>query len=295
MEIAVSMGRRALPTRSPVVVRLLTVAGAIVFSGSAHADDCQLMRLQIGQDNGIISQARAACAAVLDKPGSACPAEYQGIINNKTAEIQWLQQKLATCGLAGGSGSFTPSTPAGKLGAAAGILGALGSLSGALGGGNSANEPEAPSPPSQYTPVPSGPSVLDLPPPSSGMYTQPSAAVSAAPNPDLPATNPWATTAAADLPPDNPWGDNKPKTAWRCDCSTIVAECVGSVTLTGHWLQISSTSQQCSKVDFDVNGDPQSSTIFNGSSSEEWLGSKPAKEISVRRCAVCSDAGPGNQ
>lgn len=81
--------------------------------------------------------------------------------------------------------------------------------------------------------------------------------------------------------------------ASRCDCSKVVGSCSATVKVESNWLIITSNSNSCSRVDFSINGDPQTSTVLDGVSREEWLGKKISR-ASVMSCQVCQDSLTSN-
>jgi hypothetical protein len=78
----------------------------------------------------------------------------------------------------------------------------------------------------------------------------------------------------------------------QCDCSRILGQCQSTVSFRPKSVTIKSNTNQCSWVQFSVNGDPHTSTFKGGSNSEEWLGSPPRQgQVSVDSCRICASVG----
>ena len=76
---------------------------------------------------------------------------------------------------------------------------------------------------------------------------------------------------------------------WQCDCEEIQGGCRGTVSQAGNWLDIRSSSRECSRIDYQVNGQPFVATITDGRGQREWMGPSRIESISVQGCVVCLD------
>jgi hypothetical protein len=76
----------------------------------------------------------------------------------------------------------------------------------------------------------------------------------------------------------------------RCDCSQIVASCTATVTVRDQkWIDVESTSQQCSRVDYYLDENPHLTVVLDGQSTQEWLGPGVVHKVKVDQCVVCVD------
>lgn len=75
-----------------------------------------------------------------------------------------------------------------------------------------------------------------------------------------------------------------------CDCSQIVDACTASVAaVDARTIQLTSTSDDCSRVAYRTDGDPQIVTFTGGSKSLRWFGAGSATDLrlTVDDCDVC--------
>ncbi len=89
----------------------------------------------------------------------------------------------------------------------------------------------------------------------------------------------WSATAHAQL---------------RCDCTSVVDTCSANVEVKGSWIEIKSDSQQCSRVDYFVDGLPFVSVVVNGEDRQNWIPRTASPKVLVQSCQVCRDAGSGS-
>ncbi|MGI9289951.1 MAG: energy transducer TonB [Gammaproteobacteria bacterium] len=88
-----------------------------------------------------------------------------------------------------------------------------------------------------------------------------------------------ATTARAEL---------------RCDCSQIVDTCSAEVGYDDNEIEIESSSDACSRVDYLINGQPYSALVVDGETEFNWDGQPQNKpQIIVENCRVCADRQQG--
>jgi TonB family protein len=78
--------------------------------------------------------------------------------------------------------------------------------------------------------------------------------------------------------------------AFRCDCTSVVDTCTASVTPRGSFLDVKTDSQQCSRVDYFVDGQPFVSVVVGGEDRQNWLARTAEPKVLVQSCQVCRDA-----
>jgi TonB family protein len=79
----------------------------------------------------------------------------------------------------------------------------------------------------------------------------------------------------------------------RCDCTRIVDACQAQVSVSGSTVQISSDHQQCSRVDYFIDGQPFVSVAVDGEAHENRSASIGAPRVLVQSCQVCADSALG--
>jgi TonB family protein len=81
----------------------------------------------------------------------------------------------------------------------------------------------------------------------------------------------------------------------RCDCSQIVATCSAEVSFDHNNIEIQSSVDACSRVDYLIDGQPYSALIVDGETELNWDGQPQSKpQIVVENCRVCADRKEGN-
>src|SRR5438552_15785068 len=68
-----------------------------------------------------------------------------------------------------------------------------------------------------------------------------------------------------------------------CDCAKRVGLCKATVTFKNGELNVRSNSRRCSLVVYQVNGEPRTSIVVDGTAREQWLGDDISRLI-VSRC-----------
>ena len=79
----------------------------------------------------------------------------------------------------------------------------------------------------------------------------------------------------------------------RCDCTSVVDTCSADVAVKGTFIEVKSDSQQCSRVDYFVDGMPFVSVVVNGEDRQNWVPGTTNPKVLVQSCQVCRDAGTG--
>lgn len=76
---------------------------------------------------------------------------------------------------------------------------------------------------------------------------------------------------------------------WRCDCTTIVSSCAAHVDARETWIEVTSDTRQCSRVDYFVDGLPFVTTVVEGRGRADWISPRPNPNVQVQSCQVCAD------
>lgn len=82
---------------------------------------------------------------------------------------------------------------------------------------------------------------------------------------------------------------------WRCDCTTIVDSCSANVELQTQWVEITTDREQCSRVDYFIDGLPFVSVVVDGESREDWITRNQDARVMVQSCQVCRDNTGGDE
>lgn len=79
--------------------------------------------------------------------------------------------------------------------------------------------------------------------------------------------------------------------ATRCECEydKWVGDCRASIKRSKNWVQITSNTQQCSRVDWYIDGQPQITIVTDGVESKELLNISDTAKIAIQSCKVCKD------
>lgn len=77
----------------------------------------------------------------------------------------------------------------------------------------------------------------------------------------------------------------------RCQCSyqDWQGDCRASIEQSGSWFKVISDTQQCSRVDWFINGEPNVTIVTDGADMVEWLGQSQSPSIAVQSCKICRD------
>ena len=87
-------------------------------------------------------------------------------------------------------------------------------------------------------------------------------------------------------------GNAQAQSNTRCQCSydNWLGDCKARVELEGKWFKVMSDEQQCSRVDWYIDGNPQVTIVTDGAEMEEWLGGSESPELAIQSCKVCKDS-----
>jgi TonB family protein len=73
----------------------------------------------------------------------------------------------------------------------------------------------------------------------------------------------------------------------QCDCTSIVDSCRADVALIGDRVEIASDNQQCSRVDYFIDGQPFVALVLGGEHSSELAARRADPAVLVQSCQVC--------
>jgi TonB family protein len=76
---------------------------------------------------------------------------------------------------------------------------------------------------------------------------------------------------------------------WRCDCTTITDSCRAEVAIQGSWVEVSSDHQECSRVDYFIDGLPFVAVVVGGVQRQDWIARTEGSQVLVQSCQVCRD------
>lgn len=81
----------------------------------------------------------------------------------------------------------------------------------------------------------------------------------------------------------------------RCDCSQIVSACSAEVSFDANNIEIQSSVDACSRVDYLIDGQPYAALVVDGETEFNWDGQPQSRpQIVVENCRVCADRKEGN-
>src|SRR5690554_2896453 len=80
---------------------------------------------------------------------------------------------------------------------------------------------------------------------------------------------------------------------YRCDCTSVVDTCSAEVGVSGRWVEVTTDTPQCSRVDYFVDGQPFVSLVIDGEDRQPWVAATASPRVIVQSCAVCRDSEAG--
>lgn len=77
----------------------------------------------------------------------------------------------------------------------------------------------------------------------------------------------------------------------RCECTyeNWEGDCSANIKMKNNWITITSSTSQCSRVDWYSDGDPHVTIVTDGVENEEWLGQTKTPKLSIDSCKICRD------
>lgn len=78
----------------------------------------------------------------------------------------------------------------------------------------------------------------------------------------------------------------------RCECEAAnwLGDCTAKVERNNNWVRITSSTLQCSRVDWYIDAQPHLTIVVDGAESEELLLIPPNAKLIIQSCKVCKDA-----
>jgi hypothetical protein len=86
------------------------------------------------------------------------------------------------------------------------------------------------------------------------------------------------------------YGAGPPLSRCQCNYDKWVGTCVATVSRESAWVRLTSNTQQCSRVDWLIDGNPQMTIVTNGVETEPLLNVGAGAKLVVQACNVCQDA-----
>ena len=75
----------------------------------------------------------------------------------------------------------------------------------------------------------------------------------------------------------------------RCDCTNIVGSCAAEVSVQESFIEVTSNTEQCARVDYFVDGMPFVALIVDGAERQDWIAQSEAPDVIVQSCQICLD------
>jgi hypothetical protein len=77
----------------------------------------------------------------------------------------------------------------------------------------------------------------------------------------------------------------------RCQCSASdwEGDCRASIKLKKKNFIITSNTDQCSRIDWYIDGNPNVTIVTDGVEVEEWLGQSSSPNLAIQSCKICKD------
>jgi TonB family protein len=76
---------------------------------------------------------------------------------------------------------------------------------------------------------------------------------------------------------------------WRCDCTSIVGSCSASASAGESFIEVTSNTAQCARVDYFVDGIPFVALVVDGVERQNWITQTENPSIIVQGCQICLD------
>ena len=69
---------------------------------------------------------------------------------------------------------------------------------------------------------------------------------------------------------------------WRCDCTSIVDSCAATATVQDSFIEVTSNTAQCSRVDYFVDGTPLVALVVDGAERQDWISESATPSIIIQ-------------
>ncbi len=76
---------------------------------------------------------------------------------------------------------------------------------------------------------------------------------------------------------------------WRCDCTTITDSCSAEVSLAEEFVEVTTSTNQCARVDYFIDGRPFVAVVTEGRQREDWISRSADPNVLIQSCQVCRD------
>ncbi|MGD8339516.1 MAG: energy transducer TonB [Gammaproteobacteria bacterium] len=76
---------------------------------------------------------------------------------------------------------------------------------------------------------------------------------------------------------------------WRCDCTSIIGSCAATATVQESFIEVTSNTEQCSRVDYFVDGTPLVALVTEGVERQDWISQSATPAVIIQSCQVCLD------
>lgn len=76
---------------------------------------------------------------------------------------------------------------------------------------------------------------------------------------------------------------------WRCDCTTITASCSADVSLADEFVEVTTDTNQCARVDYFIDGRPFVAVVTEGRQRQDWISRSGDPSVLIQSCQVCRD------
>lgn len=75
----------------------------------------------------------------------------------------------------------------------------------------------------------------------------------------------------------------------RCDCTNVIGSCSAEVSVQESFIEVTSNTAQCSRVDYFVDGTPFVALIVGGAETQERIAQSESPDVIVQSCQICLD------
>jgi TonB family protein len=72
-----------------------------------------------------------------------------------------------------------------------------------------------------------------------------------------------------------------------CDCTNIIGSCSATADAHESFIEVTSNSEQCSRVDYLVDGIPFVTLVVNGTGQQPWSSAATSPDVIIQGCQVC--------
>lgn len=84
------------------------------------------------------------------------------------------------------------------------------------------------------------------------------------------------------------------QTRCQCEYNNWVGDCQTQIKRSGDAVRITSNTQQCSRVDWNINGQPHVTIVTDGSETVDLFNISSDARIEIQSCKICRDEMVGD-